>query len=635
MTVESGHQGSVDRTARSGPVAAALDDPRERLWSHAARLLELAVLPTLEPADARAALDDLGALVPALTAAMPEAPSVAALRMRLVRAAEVLCDDNARHGSAAERLARISRGRQQRLLISALQRHCIPDPGAEEQVAIDQLLHPRPDVDTPLLRDVHEFAGAPVERLHDADRLVRMQALVVRLLDGEDPQAVAAIGRRLLALPESDLIRLWTQVRDEGSNELEEPSTPVHPGPAVLESRLALHRELITTLSGIPAQLDVDRWVAAVQSALEAHLASASCLAVVAGSAERGESRLVLHGVPDLGGRTLALEAERSLAARALLDGTPAVQDPDPVNDGADLPVIDRQLARRLGCDRLMALPIFGPAPLGVLIVDAAADRYAALACATHLGPQLALMREAGERIEAADRAFRADYERHLREVVHEANNPLSIIHNYLHMLGSKLEDTSAGKEQLRRIGDEIRRTGEILRGLVEVPAQDLRVRPGQPPQPRTLVLGALIEDVVGLLEPALMAAAGIELEVDLDPQTPELDLDAGRLRQVLLNLLKNAVEAMADGGSLTIATRASVALRQGAGVEICITDSGPGLPPHLMSGLFAPGVSTKGSQRGLGLHIVRRLVEELDGTISAESRAGSGTTFRILLPSR
>ena len=101
----------------------------------------------------------------------------------------------------------------------------------------------------------------------------------------------------------------------------------------------------------------------------------------------------------------------------------------------------------------------------------------------------------------------------------------------------------------------------------------------------------------------------------------------------MLLNLLKNAVEAMPEGGRIVLATHTSLANSSGPGFEISITDSGAGIPPDLLRGLFARGTSTKGVGRGLGLGIVRQRVEALGGSVSAQSRPGRGTTFRLLFP--
>ena len=106
-------------------------------------------------------------------------------------------------------------------------------------------------------------------------------------------------------------------------------------------------------------------------------------------------------------------------------------------------------------------------------------------------------------------------------------------------------------------------------------------------------------------------------------------------LKQILINLIKNACEAMAGkGGNLQIETHDYLYQQGKEFIEIVITDSGAGIPPQIMAALFQPVASTKGgSHSGLGLSIVRSLVDELQGSISCRSSEQRGTRFQLLLP--
>ena len=150
-------------------------------------------------------------------------------------------------------------------------------------------------------------------------------------------------------------------------------------------------------------------------------------------------------------------------------------------------------------------------------------------------------------------------------------------------------------------------------------------------------------------------------------PGIPSLDADGKQMGQVLLNLILNALQAMPDGGSVTIATRlidssqlvklstsqlgrareagnsdeftnrqsdhSTNRLAEGGWVEVAVTDTGPGIPPHSLRDIFTPFFSTKRRGTGLGLSVSRRIVEDHGGWIEAESPAGSGATFRVFLP--
>ena len=118
-----------------------------------------------------------------------------------------------------------------------------------------------------------------------------------------------------------------------------------------------------------------------------------------------------------------------------------------------------------------------------------------------------------------------------------------------------------------------------------------------------------------------------VKVQVDLAPDVPEVEVDADQLKRVLLNVINNALEAMADaGGELRLRTA-----REGDGVAIRVDDDGPGVED--VERIFEPHYTTKVKGLGLGLAIARQIVEEHGGTIRAESTPGKGTSVRIHLP--
>lgn len=579
--------------------------PADAALRHRVReALDLAIEPVLDPVRARRLL---GRLLPEV-ARETATSGTGALRAALVSAAGSLLADP----EPDARLATLRDLDRRSARLEWLAERCLPDPAEAEQRALERLAESAaPDADqgpgARLAAEARMHADAPVEALLDAHRLIRLFAVLRRL--EQDPETAPEAARRLLGLAERELEALpESTLPPPGTGE--EP-----PGRATLQEWCDLHAASARAVAGLPA----------LAGGSEALALTARLLGTpVALALAEGENRLQLFGLGDLEAQRLVRDGRRSLAARVLAEGRPATRTLI-----ADAPVIDHQIAARLEGEGLHAVPMYGPDPLGVLLAPETTDPRRLAVVAVHLAPALAPGVLLAGRLEEQGRRLRGRQERRVREVLHEVNNPLSVIRNYLHMVGSGIDDDEV-REQLRRIGDEIRRAGEILRTLVESPestADGGRDDPGRVP------LNELVEDVTGLLRPALLEHAGVRLELDLDRAAPELVLDAGRLRQVLLNLLKNAVEAMPEGGELRLVTRAGVATRTGGGVEIRISDTGPGIPPEQLPELFAPGGSTRGSDRGLGLHIVGRLVEELGGSISAESRPGSGTRFRILLP--
>jgi two-component system sensor kinase FixL len=212
--------------------------------------------------------------------------------------------------------------------------------------------------------------------------------------------------------------------------------------------------------------------------------------------------------------------------------------------------------------------------------------------------------------------------------LAHEINQPLAAIANYLgagrHLLardGPQL----AGKlrEILDKAADQAIRAGEIIRQLRSFVAKG---ETEQRPEP----IGAVVEEAVSL---AMIGTRqqNIRLRLQLDPDAGVAAINRIQIQQVLVNLVRNAVEAMAESArrELSISTKA---LGDGA-LEIEIADTGPGLAREVAAQLFKPFVSTKSHGMGVGLSICQSIVEAHRGRIWAEASSGGGTIFRFTLP--
>jgi two-component system nitrogen regulation sensor histidine kinase GlnL len=180
--------------------------------------------------------------------------------------------------------------------------------------------------------------------------------------------------------------------------------------------------------------------------------------------------------------------------------------------------------------------------------------------------------------------------------------------------------------------------TGIIIRQvdrLNRIVSELLSFAGQQPLQRRPCNVNQILEEALHLLGSAL-ACTRIAVVRRYDPEVPAVAGDPDRLLQVFLNLVRNGVEAMADGGELTVRTRFERVAPQCGGRAAAvaeITDRGSGIPPEVQRHLFNPFFTTKHGGTGLGLPISVRIVEEHGGTIEVLSRAGEGSTFRVLLP--
>ena len=224
-----------------------------------------------------------------------------------------------------------------------------------------------------------------------------------------------------------------------------------------------------------------------------------------------------------------------------------------------------------------------------------------------------------------------------LSGVAHELNNPLSNISTSAQILLEEHDemDTARRQTMLAQIDEQTERARKIVRALLDF-ARDRPIH-SEPVALRELVAQTL-DFLKGVIPP------GTRIDIKIDPALQAFG-DRQRLQQVLINLVQNAVEAMNGSGQVAVVARrgamvlAGLSVGHGAepkpGVEIDVTDDGPGIPPEVLPRIFDPFFTTKdvGRGSGLGLFIAHEIIEEHGGTLTVESRPGSGTRFRILLP--
>jgi len=223
------------------------------------------------------------------------------------------------------------------------------------------------------------------------------------------------------------------------------------------------------------------------------------------------------------------------------------------------------------------------------------------------------------------------------RKIIHEINNPLSVIKNYLKVLGMKLSDHDIAHDEIRIINDEINRIVKMLRKFSASPDKEARM------VKEPVNVNALLLDIIKLTSGSLEEGTGIKIRLDNDPSIPDIITERDNLKQVFINLIKNAVEAMTGGGNIVIKTICLSPKKDGEyvhgsdltdeRVRIIITDDGPGIPDEIRETLFNEFVTSKDGHEGLGLSIVKGIIKRLNGTIACESLKGKGTIFIIELP--
>ncbi|MBP7529513.1 MAG: 4Fe-4S dicluster domain-containing protein [Syntrophorhabdaceae bacterium] len=204
--------------------------------------------------------------------------------------------------------------------------------------------------------------------------------------------------------------------------------------------------------------------------------------------------------------------------------------------------------------------------------------------------------------------------------VAHEINNPLGTITIYAHILARSLEADDPRKEDIDLIITEADRTKAIVQGLLSF-ARETKLKPGE------TNINDLIEETLSLLVNQVLFQ-NIKIKKTLGDDIPMLFADATQLKQVFLNIMLNAAQAMEGKGSLTVTTAHDAGI-----ISVKIRDTGPGIPPENIGKLFNPFFTTKEKGTGLGLAISYGIVERHSGQIDVETELGKGSTFIITLP--
>jgi PAS domain S-box-containing protein len=215
--------------------------------------------------------------------------------------------------------------------------------------------------------------------------------------------------------------------------------------------------------------------------------------------------------------------------------------------------------------------------------------------------------------------------------LAHELNQPLTAIANYCMGLSARVRsklaqgqtpDAQEMLEMLRKTAAQAERAGKVIRRIREFVKRS-------EPERRPCEVSAIVADAVGLAEIDAQRL-GVSIDVRTDPDIPTLSADPILIEQVLLNLMKNGIEAMRDAAHRRLAL--DITRRDGM-IEFAVTDAGKGLAPDAREKLFEPFFTTKAEGMGIGLNICRSIVESHQGRLWVEDNAGDGCTFRFTLP--
>jgi putative nucleotidyltransferase with HDIG domain len=341
----------------------------------------------------------------------------------------------------------------------------------------------------------------------------------------------------------------------------------------------------------------------------------------------------------------ISMKIEQSLIVSVLLRGSPLESFVD--FPSSELTIIDQQIIRFIGREGILCLPMLAHGEyVGVIVVGLDRNEF------SHLTGHFTLLNLFSKQVALSLLSERMRHspltkiqtERAVassdiaRKVVHEVNNPLSIIKNYLKILGLKLAKQNIIQDEISIINKEIDRISHLLRALTSFSESKTK-------KTESVDVNLVLMDLAKITRESLRKHSGVEVHLDLKYSLPTIRSDEDSIKQIFVNLIKNAAEAMPEGGNLYITTR-HITSHIGGNflpsnnadsqeyVEVIIRDDGQGIPDEVKSRLFDPFVSTKGANHsGLGLSIVHNLIKSLNGTLTCESERGKGTCFKIGFP--
>jgi signal transduction histidine kinase len=205
--------------------------------------------------------------------------------------------------------------------------------------------------------------------------------------------------------------------------------------------------------------------------------------------------------------------------------------------------------------------------------------------------------------------------------VAHEVRNPVVAIGGFARRIIDELPDNDRKKKYAQVILKETERLERMVQDIF-----NFKMVPNGERTPEDI--HDLLDDTLRFMAPRL-ASAGIQVVRRYASNLPKILVHRKNMLTAFGQLVTNAIEAIEDGGTLTIAT----AEHEGGGVEVTITDTGRGIAEKDIDSVFDPFFTTKMVGAGMGLPLVRRIVEDHHGTVGISSRLGAGTTVRVVLP--
>jgi signal transduction histidine kinase len=329
---------------------------------------------------------------------------------------------------------------------------------------------------------------------------------------------------------------------------------------------------------------------------------------------------------------SITVEAGRSLASDVYLGAGPLFYSAEEKSEQR-ITVVDRQIAHYLGDQAVGYLPLFvhgqcvGVAALAISeqsLLRLRSQSQRMLAFVSMVCAAVPVVRQRLDSDIQGRFLYQQQFQKRIREALHEVNNPLAIVSNYLQTIRFKRPEDDEIQADISKISTELTRASTLLEKL-KVPLEGNK-------EESLADVGEIIRDTSELIREGLLDDKGIALHIDVDNGLEGFQARQLPLQQILTNLLKNAAEVLSPGGKIEVVAKTMRSGEQHQYLGLEVIDNGAGLPVEVQQRLFQSVASTKSGHAGLGLQIVKRLVEDLNGMIFCRT-SSAGTQFQILIP--
>ena len=328
----------------------------------------------------------------------------------------------------------------------------------------------------------------------------------------------------------------------------------------------------------------------------------------------------------------IPLSGNNSLVSNAAMRGE--ICSSFDAREVSQVSLIDVQFARAFTSPGLLCIPMIARKRIsGVMVCGLSQSQHSRLArrlpWLMNFGRIAAIsletIQEARNYRAHAEQEASRQFSSQARRIVHEAGNPLGIIKSYLKILDRKLPEETGVRQELEILTEEIDRVAGIVGRMSEIP-KGLPTTDG-------IIIGDLVSELLLLYRAPLFEAKGIRVEINQPGETLRVLGDRNSLKQILLNLWKNASEALSSGQQIRISLTDHVVHNGKAYIQIRMDDSGPGMSETAMRSIHQAPDHANTSKRGMGLSIVGELANRQGIPITCRSQPGKGTSIALLLP--